>query len=157
MKPKVYIETSVISYLTGQISSDLITAGRQQITHQWWEKRKKDFQLFISDPVWDEASLGDPKAVKKRLNILKKISQLEVTPEALEFAKFLITNTPFPVNAQVDALHIAVATDQRMAYILTWNFKHIANASIRSKLEVLAQSRNFELPTICTPEELVYF
>jgi len=69
----------------------------------------------------------------------------------------LIANTPFPDNAQVDALHIAVAADQRMDYILTWNFKHIANASIRSKLEVLAQSRNIELPIICTPEELVYF
>jgi hypothetical protein len=156
MKPKVYLETSVISYLTGQPSRDLITAGRQQITHHWWENRKNDFQLFISDPVWDEASLGDPKAVEKRLTVLRKIPQLVVSPEALEFAKFLITNTPFPDNAQVDALHIAVATDQRMAYILTWNFKHIANASIRSKLEVLAQSRNIVLPTICTPEELVY-
>lgn len=157
MKPKVYLETSVISYLTGLPSRDLITAGRQQITHHWWETRKKDFQLFISDPVLDEASLGDPKAVEKRISVIRKITQLEVSPDALEFAKFLIANTPFPDNAQVDALHIAVAADQRMDYILTWNFKHIANASIRSKLEVLAQSRNIELPIICTPEELVYF
>lgn len=93
----------------------------------------------------------------KRLSVLRKIAQVEVTPEALEFAKFLIANTRFPENAQVDALHIAVAAVQQMSYILTWNFKHIANASIRSKLEVLAQSRNIDLPTICTPEELVYF
>jgi hypothetical protein len=157
MKPKIYLETSVISYLTGQLSRDLITAGRQQITHHWWENRKNDFQLFVSDPVWEEASLGDPQAVDNRLSVLRKIPQLEVTPEALEFAKFLIANTPYPDNAKVDALHIAVAADQQMAYILTWNFKHIANASIRSKLEVLAQSRNLKLPTICTPEELLYF
>lgn len=157
MKPKVYIETSVISYLTGKPSRDLITAGRQQITLHWWEHQKSDFQLFISDPVWDEAALGDPQAVEKRLSVLRKIAQVEVTPEALEFAKFLIANTPFPENAQIDALHIAVAAVQQMSYILTWNFKHIANASIRSKLEVLAQSRNIDLPTICTPEELVYF
>lgn len=157
MKPKVYVETSVISYLTSQPSRDLITAGRQQITHHWWDNCKNDFQLFISDPVWDEASAGDPKAVQKRLTVLKKIPQLEVSADALEFAKFLINMTPFPDNAKIDALHIAVAADQQMNYLLTWNFKHIANASIRSKLEVLSQSRNIELPTICTPEELVYF
>lgn len=157
MKPKVYLETSVISYLTGMPSRDLITAGRQQITHQWWESRKKDFQLFVSDPVKEEASLGDPKAAEKRLSIIRKIPQLEVSAEALDFAKFLIANTPFPDKARLDALHIAVAADQRMAYILTWNFRHIANASIRSKLEVLAQSRDIELPVICTPEELLYF
>lgn len=155
MKPSVYLETSVVSYLTGQQSRDLITAGRQQITQHWWEHHKRNYKLYISDPVWDESSMGDPRAVKNRLAVLKKIPQLEVTPEALEFAKFLIDKTPFPNNAQIDALHIAVATDQQMAYILTWNFKHIANASIRSKLEVLAQGKNIELPTICTPEELI--
>ncbi|MDI6402015.1 type II toxin-antitoxin system VapC family toxin [Balneolaceae bacterium ANBcel3] len=157
MKPKVYIETSVISYLCGKPSRDLITAGRQQITLHWWEVQKSNFQLFVSEPIWDESELGDPQAVEKRLSVLRKIAQLEVTPEALEFAKFLVANTPFPDNAKVDALHISIATVQHMDYILTWNFKHIANASIRSKLEVLAQSRSINLPIICTPEELVYF
>ncbi|MCC5933237.1 MAG: hypothetical protein JJU35_03255 [Balneolales bacterium] len=101
--------------------------------------------------------MGDPKAAEKRLSVIRKIPQLEVSAEALDFAKFLIANTPFPDKARLDALHIAVAEDQRMAYILTWNFRHIANASIRSKLEVLAQSRDIELPVICTPEELLYF
>lgn len=72
MKPKVYLETSVISYLTGLPSRDLITAGHQQITHHWWETRKKDFHLFISDPVMDDASLGDPKAVESDYPLLEK-------------------------------------------------------------------------------------
>jgi hypothetical protein len=107
-------------------------------------------------PVIDEASNGDPDAAAKRLAIIRKIPIIGLTPEANELANFLIKETPFPANAEVDALHIAIACVNQFDYILTWNFKHIANAEIRSKLEILAESQGYRLPTICTPEEFVY-
>ena len=103
-----------------------------------------------------EASDGDQQAAKKRITVLKKLPLLEVTDESVEFAKFLVSETPFPENAAIDALHISIACVHRMDFILTWNFKHIANASIRSKLEVLANSKELKLPVISTPEELLF-
>ncbi len=156
MKPKVYLETSVVSYLTSRPSRDLITAGRQKITNDWWESEKINYKLFISETVISEAKLGDIRAVKKRMSIINKLNLVELTADALKFAQFLIEETPFPKNAKVDALYIAIAAIHGMDYLLTWNFKHIANASIRSKIEVLSDSKNITLPVICTPEELIY-
>lgn len=156
MKPKIYIETSVISYLTSRTSRDLVTAARQQLTTEWWESKKSQYNLFVSQPVLSEASDGDELAAKKRIAVLKKLPLLEVTDESIEFAKFLVNETPFPENAAIDALHISIACDHQMDFILTWNFKHIANASIRSKLEVLANSKKLKLPVISTPEELLF-
>jgi len=90
MKPKIYIETSVISYLTSRTSRDLVTAARQQLTTEWWESKKTLYNLFVSQPVVSEASDGDELAAKKRIAVLKRLPLLEVTDESIEFAKFLV-------------------------------------------------------------------
>ena len=122
MKPKIYIETSVISYLTSRTSRDLVTAARQQLTTDWWESQKSNYNLFISQPVVSEASDGDQQVAIKRMAVIKKLPLLEVTNESIEFAKFLVEETPFPENAAIDALHISIACVHRMDFILTWNF-----------------------------------
>jgi hypothetical protein len=156
MKKSIYVETTIFSYLTGKPSANLINAARQQITNLWWETRRKDFRLFVALPVIVEASNGDHDAAAKRLTVIRKIPLVGLTPQASDLADFLIKETPFPDNAAVDALHIAIACVNQFDFILTWNFKHIANAEIRSKLEVLTESRGYRLPIICTPEEFVY-
>jgi len=156
MKKSIYVETTIFSYLTGKPSANLINAARQQTTNLWWESRRKDFRLYVALPVIVEASNGDLNAAAKRLAVIRKIPLVGLTPQASDLADFLIKETPFPPNAEVDALHIAIACVNRFDFILTWNFKHIANAEIRSKLEVLAESQGYRLPIICTPEEFVY-
>lgn len=156
MKKSIYVETTIFSYLMGKPSANLINAARQQTTNLWWEKRSKDFHLFVSLPVIAEASNGDPDAAAKRLSVIRELPVIGLTPKASEFASFLIKETPFPENAAVDALHIAIACVNQFDFILTWNFKHIANAEIRSKLEILAESQGYRLPVICTPEEFIY-
>jgi len=61
-KAKVYLETTIPSYLTARLSSDLITAGEQAITREWWEQRRLVYRLFISEAVVEEASRGDVEA-----------------------------------------------------------------------------------------------
>ena len=107
-------------------------------------------------PVIAEASNGDPEAATKRLSVIRKLPIIGLTPQASKFADFLIKETPFLENAEIDALHIAIACVNEFDFILTWNFRHIANAEILSKLEILAESQGYRLPTICTPEEFVY-
>jgi hypothetical protein len=64
MRPAVYIETSIISYLGAHPSRDLITAAHQQITHTWWQKRRPKFEIFASQVVLDEAAAGDPEPLE---------------------------------------------------------------------------------------------
>jgi hypothetical protein len=155
MKPKVYLETTIVSYLTARPSRDLITAAHQQITQQWWQTRRARFDLFVAPPVLQEAQAGDPDAAARRVAVLQTIPLLTLSEEAAGLAQALIAPGPLPANAVVDALHIAIATVHGMHYLLTWNCTHIANAAIRSDIEDICRARGYEPPVICTPEELL--
>lgn len=155
MKPKVYLETSIISYLASWPSRDLIVAANQQLTQKWWQVRRQDFDLFISQLVIQEASAGDENAAQRRLHVLANIPLLTLSEQALVFAEKLVDQGPMPQRAVEDALHIAVATLHGMDYLLTWNFKHIANATMRYKIERICRSLGYEPPIICTPQELL--
>jgi hypothetical protein len=155
MKPKIYLETSVVSYLTSRPSRDLIVAANQQITQEWWQFRRDGFELYGSQLVIQEAGAGDPDAAKQRLNVLERVPLLELNEEALSFAEKLVEDGPLPQNAVEDALHIAVATLNGMDYLLTWNFKHLANATIRYRIERACRQWGYEPPIICTPQELL--
>lgn len=154
MKPRVYVETTVLSYLTGPPSRDLIIAAHQQITREWWEGRKR-FDLYASQIVVQEARGGDPKAASSRLKILEGISILELTPESRDLAKRLLTQGPIPQKAALDALHIAIAVVSGMDFLVTWNCTHIANAAMRIMIEGVCRSLGYEPSVICTPEELM--
>jgi hypothetical protein len=155
MTPTVYIETSIISYLAAQPSRDLITAAHQQMTHDWWRRRRSAFDLFVSQLVIDEAAGGDPDAASRRAALLAELPLLDITPAVTSFAVFLAEATGLPKRAGADALHIAVAAVHGMAYLLTWNCTHIANARLRVLVERACEKRGYMTPTMCTPEELM--
>jgi hypothetical protein len=150
----VYIETSIPSYLTAKASRNLIVVAHQELTKEWWETRHR-FELFISEVVLNEISLGDPEAVKRRIDIVTDLSLLELTEKSRQFAHHLIRLNLVPQRALADALHIAIAATTSMDYLLTWNCKHIANATTRPKIEDLCREMNLTPPVICTPEELL--
>jgi hypothetical protein len=153
MKPKVYIETSVISYLTSRASRDVVVAGRQAITQEWWEYRKR-FDLFISELVEEEISKGDPDAAALRAGKVSGIESLASSDEAERLAEILLTKGVIPAGSEEDAAHIAIASAQGMDYLLTWNFKHINNAETRVKISEVVESCGFVCPQLCSPEEL---
>jgi hypothetical protein len=155
MKQKIYLETSFISYVTARPSRDLIIAAHQQITREWWDSRKKEFSLFISQLVVDESSQGDTEAASERLEVIKVIPVLELNDLALGLARGFLKSGIIPEKAVEDSIHISLATVHGMDYLLTWNCKHIANASIRNKIAEICHNFGFEIPIICTPEELM--
>jgi hypothetical protein len=155
MKQKIYLETSFISYVTARPSRDLIIAAHQQITREWWDSRKKEFSLFISQLVVDESSQGDTEAASERLEVIKVIPVLELNDLALGLARSFLKSGIIPEKAVEDSIHISLATVHGMDYLLTWNCKHIANASIRNKIAEICHNFGFEIPIICTPEELM--
>jgi hypothetical protein len=155
MKARVYLETTIPSYLTAWPSRDLIQAAHQQLTREWWEKRREQFELFISQVVLRECQAGDPTAAAARLEILQGLPLPEQTDEATKLAQALLQEVPLPERAAVDALHIAVAAVHGMEYLLTWNCAHIANVEFRNPIESVCRTHGYEPPAICTPEELL--
>ncbi|HXU34144.1 MAG TPA: type II toxin-antitoxin system VapC family toxin [Thermoanaerobaculia bacterium] len=155
MRKRVYLETTVISYLTARPSRTLVGAAHQQLTIDWWEQRRHDFDLVVSELVLREAQAGDPDAAKRRLTILEGIPRLALSDEAIALAQEFIQNGLLPLKAADDGLHIAVATTFSVDYLLTWNCTHIANPELQAKLAEFLQQRGLFLPFICTPEELL--
>ena len=74
MKPSLYLETTIVSYLTARTSRDLIVAAHQQITQDWWEYNRQKFDLYTSQLVLEEASGGDTIAASKRVSVLEKMA-----------------------------------------------------------------------------------
>lgn len=153
MKPRVYIETTVLSYLTALPSRDLVRAAHQQVTVEWWSARE-GFELFVSDAVLAEARVGDPAAAARRLAAAQSLSVLAATGDAQHLADALLAAATMPRKAAIDAVHVAIAAVNGMDFLLTWNCAHIANAVMRPRIESVCRSVGFEPPTICTPEEL---
>ena len=154
-KPAVYLETSVISYATSRPSRDLVLAARQQITREWFALRAAAYELFVSQLVAIEASGGDNEAAQERTMFLQGMARLRVTEQAGELATRLVESGAVPRTAAEDALHIAIAAVHGVSYLLTWNCKHIANATMRQAIEGACREAGYEPPIICTPEELV--
>jgi hypothetical protein len=155
MAERVYIETTFVSYLTARPSRDLVIAAHQQITHEWWDTRRVNYELCVSQLVLDEAGAGDAQAAQERLLVLQPMLVLETTPEALALAKALLQAGALPAKAADDALHIAVAAAKAIPFLITWNCRHLANAMMRPVIESVCKAKGFKAPIICTPEELL--
>ena len=154
-KPLSYVETSVISYLTSRPSRDLVVAGHQQVTQDWWERRRSSFRLVVSELVVGEAEAGDVEASRKRSEVLDGLELLEVSDEAGELARELVDQGPLPEKAVEDAVHIAIAVTDGVEYLLTWNHKHLANAAMTESIETICRGNAYEPSILCTPEDLL--
>lgn len=154
-KPVVYVETTVISYLTARRNRDLIVAAHQEVTREWWDQRRDSFRLIASQLVLAEASAGDPTPARRRVELLEAIELVEATPEALALARSPVAGGAIPASAPEDALRVALAATNGAAYLLTWNCKHIANAAIRNKIERECERAGLAPPVLCTPLELL--
>ena len=154
MPQRVYIETSFVSYLTARPSRDVVIVAHQQLTQEWRDQSRTDFELCTSQLVLQEAGSGNPEAVQERLAILKSMLLLDTTEAAVILAAELVRARALPEKAADDALHIAVAASQKIPYLLTWNCRHMANAMMRPVIDAVCASKGYKAPIICTPEEL---
>jgi len=155
MKAKVYIETSIISYYTARPSRDLIVAGHQQITQDWWTSQLQLFDPHVSAIVLEEISQGDSEAAQTRLKAIDGFPSLAVTPDVIKLARAYFEALSLPDKARLDAIHLALGVQHGMDYLLSWNFTHISGARPRAIVQSLNYRMGIHTPVICTPEELL--
>lgn len=130
-------------------------AAHQEATREWWDNESHHFELFVSEAVRQEASAGDPNAIRRRLEAMEGIPLLKISDESRDLAKILIDKIHLPPKAAIDALHISVATVNGMDFLLTWNCRHIANATLQRSMRMICENASYSFPIICTPLELI--
>ena len=150
----VYVETTVIGSIAGRLHPNPLNAARQQRSREWWKTASAEHRLLISQLVVDECLAGDPDAAQERLDELVGIPRLIITDAAHDLADALMNAKAIPKSEPRDALHIAIAAVNGVQYLVTWNFKHIANATLREQINDTCRDNGHEPPIICTPEEL---
>lgn len=155
MKPTVYVETTVISYLTARRSRDLVVAAHQQTTHDWWDAHLPGFEALISPAVMDEISRGDPDVARRRIEAVSEFGILELVPEVRDLADAYFSEIQLPERARADSYHLAFAAWHGVDFLITWNCAHIASGFVRKQINTINAEREIESPTICTPEELM--
>jgi len=153
--PTAYIETSIVSYLAGKPSRDLLIAACQKATWDWWQDHRAGYKFFTSQLVVAEAGAGDPQAAKRRLAYLKGVPELLITDEVKVLAKALVAQGALPPKAEADALHIAVAAVHRIDLLVTWNCRHIDNPTMKPVVRSVCAVAGYSCPEICTPMEIL--
>lgn len=152
---RIYIESTIPSYLAARPARDLLQAARQQLTHDWWNYKRHEHDFFTSEVVLEEISFGEPEMASNRLHLLNNVPVLLANDHAQELTASILSSGVLPPAADRDAAHIALATCYNMDILLTWNCRHIANAVIQSRLRKIVETRGWQLPVLCTPEELL--
>ena len=155
MPRRIYVETTIPSYLTARPSRDIVQAARQQLTREWWDVERRNYDLCISQIVLDEAAAGDTEAAQRRMAVIDTLPLLDLTFEVDGLAETIMQSGLLPASASRDAVHIAVTAVHQVHFLLTWNCRHIANATIFRDLQHIIMSAGYDVPVICTPEELL--
>jgi hypothetical protein len=153
-RPSVYVETSVLSYLAADPSGNMLTRAHQKSTRDWWIRRGY-WDLYPSTVAAGEMVRGDHSTAVKRLELLGDLVLITVTPEAKDLAGEILRRGLLPEKARLDAEHTAVAAVNGLAYIVTWNLKHIANPAIRGRVEAVCRAAGYQPSVACTPEDLL--
>ncbi|HYH06106.1 MAG TPA: type II toxin-antitoxin system VapC family toxin [Thermoanaerobaculia bacterium] len=155
MAAPTYLDSNVISYLTAWPSRDIVSLAHQQLTREWWDRQRHGFELHVSELVLFEIGRGDASAAQARLEFVRGLPILRITPEARGLADRIFRATTLPDKAAADALHIALAAVNGMDFLLTWNCTHIANGVILKTVNAVCRDHGYEPPIVCTPEELL--
>ena len=151
----IYLESSVVSYLAARPSRDLVVAGNQRVTQDWWETRRGECELFVSEVVVAEYAAGDPTAASERRVFLVGLPVLTTTEQAEALADALLSAMALPQKAALDALHIGLAAVNGIDILLTWNCAHIANSFMMPQVNAACVEFGVIPPTICTPLQLI--
>lgn len=154
-KKTIYIETSIVSFLTARPTGDLLAAAWQKITVDWWDMQRARFDLYTSDITVEEAGRGNPEASALRLGALSDIPILPTTEAVIGLSKALLQGKALPAKAVNDALHIAVSAVHGIDYLLTWNYRHLDNAETKPVIRSICAIHGYNSPEICTPQELM--
>ncbi len=153
-KEKVYLETSVISYLTARPSRDAVKRARQELTQLWWKESRSIYEFYVSDLVLEEIQSGDPEAARQRVDFAAALPMLPTTIAVRGFHERFFAAKILPEKARADAMHIAIAAAHGMTYLATWNCAHISNDALKGKILDEIRSAGYTEVIMATPEEL---
>ena len=155
MNYTVYLDTSVVCYLTDPPSSNPITRACQHLIQLWWHTRCVRSKTHVSEYVLQEIREGDPLRLARRLKEIRYLNEFTVGGPVTSVSELLLLGGGLKAKARKASEHIACAAVNRCDILLTWNCRDIANAGNLPVLRLLMQAAQCDLPELVTPFELM--
>jgi predicted nucleic acid-binding protein len=155
MKLKIYLDTSVISYYTARPTKDIIQQAHQKISKEWWKKYHSKHQLYLSVYVINEIERGHAEAVTRRFEAVDSLPILDTSESVERLAVLILEELGIPEKSKLDGYHLAIAALNGQDYIVSWNFKHMANSRVRRIFKSICSDEGIICPEISTPEEML--
>lgn len=153
-KPRVYVETTIPSaYYTDRKDPEMTKRG--ELTRRWWATAMDSCELVTSFAVMKELMRGRSRHVPARLLLLEGLPLLEITPGVSETMEAYIARKVMPANPSEDALHLALASHYSCDVLVTWNYRHLANATKFDHIRRINVQRGLSGPLITTPAVLL--
>ena len=153
-KKTVYVEATVISYLTARPSRDLTAAARRLATTEWWDIQRPHFELFTSILSMEAAQRDHQWVDARHLDALDGITKLPIADEATTLANALTHRRELPRISRSDSVQVAVAAVFGIEYLMTWNFETLANTVTMPVIRETCEKEGLRSPVICSPDEL---
>ena len=154
MKPSLYLETTIPSYLAARPNKNLIIAGKQAITHEFYEFERQKYRLYVSEYVLRECSRGDPNAAKRRLSWLEGITLLQSLQGIEQLAEIYLNLLSIPKKSKIDAFHLAICCVHKIDYLLSWNCTHMGMRSMQI-IQRYNDTKGLSTPLMVTPDAIV--
>jgi hypothetical protein len=133
----------------------VLAEANRRLTVDWWDTGRSRYKLVTAQFTVDECGRGEAGMAVARLAALAEVSLLPVAPDEGRLATALVRALGLPAGAAPDANHLAAATVHAAEYLLTWHCKHLANASLRTRIERACAGAGYRAPIICTPSQLM--
>jgi hypothetical protein len=152
---RIYVETSILSFLCADPSPIQETLEKQRDTLRWWNTCRHDSDAFLSDEVIIEAARGNPEFAKRRLDKAAELRSVMAEPRDRQFGEQVIARGLIPRNANVDATHLAIAVRTQANVLLTWNLRHLANPQVLPLVYNFLKAKGLHVPAITTPKDLM--
>ena len=152
-RPTIYLETSTIAAYWYD-GADLATVVRRMRTRDWWEVERRHFALWASGLVEAELSAGVYPREDECVKMVRRLRYLSLSPVACDLRGEILRQGIVPPNKELDAAHLAIATAHGQDYLITWNYAHLANASVQRRLERLCDDFDLDAPVLVSPESI---
>lgn len=153
--PRIYLESTIPSYLVARPSRDIVLRGQQEATRRWWEREKEAGNWYVSPFVDMEIARGDAEVARKRMAAVAGLPRLVAGDDVKMLAAAILSSGLIPAAAETDASHIAIAAVHGMDILLTWNCAHIHNTAIIRRIEGICARAGQVCPLICSPLDLL--
>jgi len=148
-KETLYLDTSVPSAYYDEGAKE-----RQKETIKFFSEKIKDYEVYLSDVTIAELEENEEPLRGKLLYLVKDFIELPTTEEVVKLADTYIENGIIPKNHKEDALHIAIATVNKIEIVTSWNLEHIVKLKTRREVNATNILKGYKTIEIVLPSEL---